>query len=231
PQLQAAGLLSVTGRCCTWDSSADGYAMGDGCGFVVLKRIADWVDGVQVYIEGEPLVGTICGSTLNSNGCAASLSAPHGPSEQELVAQALRSAGLDPTNIDAVECNGQACFLADAVEVSSLLRVLRGEDICAPLGVTAVKSLMGHASECAGVASLQRVLLAGSWGAMTPNCHLHQLNPHMDFGGKGNLITDCLEYRMLSMYVGVTARGFGGTNVHVVSYGQIDASREPTVPE
>mmetsp|Transcript_46466 Transcript_46466/g.75517 ORF Transcript_46466/g.75517 Transcript_46466/m.75517 type:complete len:243 (+) Transcript_46466:2-730(+) len=66
---------------------------------------------------------------------------------------------------------------------------------------------------------------------MTPNCHLHQLNPHMDFGGKGNLITDCLEYRMLSMYVGVTARGFGGTNVHVVSYGQIDASREPTVPE
>ena len=31
---------------------------GDGCGFAVQKRIADWIDGKQVYIEGEPLVLT-----------------------------------------------------------------------------------------------------------------------------------------------------------------------------
>ena len=29
---------------------------GDGCGFIVQKRMADWVDGKQVLIEGEPLV-------------------------------------------------------------------------------------------------------------------------------------------------------------------------------
>lgn len=31
-------------------------AQGDGCGFIVQKRMADWVDGRQVLIEGEPLV-------------------------------------------------------------------------------------------------------------------------------------------------------------------------------
>ena len=35
---------------------------------------------------------------------------------QELVAQTLRTAQLDPLNIDAVECNGQGALLRDAVE-------------------------------------------------------------------------------------------------------------------
>jgi hypothetical protein len=32
--------------------------VGDGCGFIVQKRMADWVDGKQVLIEGEPLVSS-----------------------------------------------------------------------------------------------------------------------------------------------------------------------------
>ena len=32
------------------------HSSGDGCGFAVQKRMAEWVDGKQVYIEGEPLV-------------------------------------------------------------------------------------------------------------------------------------------------------------------------------
>lgn len=54
-QMQAAGLLGNLGRCFTWDVSAMGYTMGDGCGFVVQKRMAEWVEGRQVLIEGEPL--------------------------------------------------------------------------------------------------------------------------------------------------------------------------------
>ena len=35
---------------------------GDGCGFVVQKRMADWVDGRQVLIEGEPLAARLRGA-------------------------------------------------------------------------------------------------------------------------------------------------------------------------
>mmetsp|Transcript_72973 Transcript_72973/g.171033 ORF Transcript_72973/g.171033 Transcript_72973/m.171033 type:complete len:756 (+) Transcript_72973:37-2304(+) len=225
PQMQAAGLLGGTGRCFTWDASAQGYTMGDGCGFAVQKRLADWVDGQQVYIEGEPLVGSICGSSCGTVGTAASMHAPHGPSEQENVAQALQTAMLDALNIDAVECNGQGALLRDAVEVDSLLRVLRGEEIQAPLSMTAVKSRMGYATEAAGIASLHRLMLSAVWGVMAPNNHLQQLNPHLEFENKSGLLTEPLETPMRSTYMGVSAHGFGGTQVHVISYGHTDQIR------
>ena len=37
-------------RCFLW-------SQGDGCGFIVQKRMSEWVDGQQVLIEGEPLAG------------------------------------------------------------------------------------------------------------------------------------------------------------------------------
>eukprot|EP00931_Biecheleriopsis_adriatica_P073763 TRINITY_DN47990_c0_g1_i1.p1 TRINITY_DN47990_c0_g1~~TRINITY_DN47990_c0_g1_i1.p1 ORF type:complete len:1197 (+),score=220.30 TRINITY_DN47990_c0_g1_i1:254-3592(+) len=232
PQMQAAGLLSAVGRCLTFDCTADGYVLGDGVGFVVLKRLADWVDGQQVYVEGEPLIGSLCGSTCSSNGMAASLTAPHGPSEQELIAQTLKTAGLEPMNIDAVECDGQGAFLSDAVEVDSLLRMLRGEEIEKPLSLGALKSRLGFQTECSGIASLQKVLLSGVWGVMAPNNHLTQLNPHLDFDSKANFLTDCLDYELQSSYVGVSAKGFGGTNVHAICYTSLDQSRaQQKMPE
>ncbi|CAE7252494.1 ppsA [Symbiodinium sp. CCMP2592] len=231
PQMQAAGLLAGIGRCFTWDASAQGYTLGDGCGFAVQKRMAEWVDGKQVYIEGEPLVGSICGSSCGSVGMAAAMHAPHGPSEQENIAQALQTAMLDALNIDAVECNGQGALLRDAVEVDSLLRVLRGDDVQAPLTLTSVKSRMGFATECAGIAALHRLLLSAVWGVISPNNHLQQLNPHLEFENKAGMLTEPQETALRSTYMGVSAHGFGGTQVHVISYGHSQQIRTAPQPE
>mmetsp|Transcript_143161 Transcript_143161/g.398971 ORF Transcript_143161/g.398971 Transcript_143161/m.398971 type:complete len:1166 (-) Transcript_143161:183-3680(-) len=231
-QLQSAGLLNPKGRCMTFDASADGYCMGDGCGFVVLKRLTETVEGEQVFIEGEgPLNGVIAASTMNSNGINSAMNAPSGPAEQELVAEAVRHAGLVGLNVDAVEVNGQGAFMADAVEVDSLMRVLRGEDAEEPLGLGAVKSRCGHAHECAGIMSLQKAIMSNAWNVQVPNCHVNQLNPHMEPENKVNYMTECLEYARHSSYTGVTSRGFGGTNVHVLAFGECDPCRLLPLPD
>mmetsp|Transcript_70295 Transcript_70295/g.227598 ORF Transcript_70295/g.227598 Transcript_70295/m.227598 type:complete len:629 (-) Transcript_70295:78-1964(-) len=188
-------------------------------------------EGEQVEIEGEPRWGVIAACAMNSNGVNASMNAPNGPSEQELVAEAVRNAGLVGMNIDAVECNGQAAFMADAIEVDSLNRVLRGEDVEAPLCLTAMKSNMGHGHECAGMISFQRAVLANNWGVISPNNHLCQLNPHIEPENKTNYITENTEYAMVTSYTGVTSRGFGGTNVHVITFGECDPCRLTPLPE
>jgi acyl transferase domain-containing protein len=39
--LSKAGILSQSGQCKTFTKDADGYARGEGCGIVVLKKLAD----------------------------------------------------------------------------------------------------------------------------------------------------------------------------------------------
>ena len=59
----------------------------------------------------------------------------------------------------------------------------------APLSLTSVKSRVGYATECAGIVALHRLMLSALWGFMTPNNHLQQLNPHLEFENKANLLT------------------------------------------
>jgi len=62
-----AGMLSVFGRCHTFDRRADGYCRGEGCGaFVVSSEFDD--DAV------------IPGSAVQQDGPSASLTAPNGSS-------------------------------------------------------------------------------------------------------------------------------------------------------
>ena len=50
------GHLGLQQKCSASTFHSETCCGGDGCGFILQKRMADWVDGKQVLIEGEPLV-------------------------------------------------------------------------------------------------------------------------------------------------------------------------------
>lgn len=226
PSQCASGWLSRTGRCLSFDEAADGYVRSDGVAAAAVKCLSHVVDGQVVTPENEPLVGSIAGAMMNNNGVGASLAAPYGPAEQEAVAEALRNAGISPRDVDAVEAHGAGSLLADAVEVGSLVRALRSEDLREPLPITAAKTSLGNQVEVSSLCAFLKGLYALQWGAMTPNLHLRQANPHMDaFDQPCALVDQSLEFGMSTSFMGVMSRGFGGSNVFLVGWGSVDDSK------
>jgi len=57
-----ARMLAADGRCKPFDAAANGYVRGEGCGVVVLKRLAD------APPDGDPVLAAIRGSGSNPDG-------------------------------------------------------------------------------------------------------------------------------------------------------------------
>ena len=112
-------MLSPTGRCKTFDSRADGYVRGEGCGMIVLKRLSDAVR------DKDNILALIRGSAVNQDGRSSSLTAPNGLAQQALVRQALNVAGIHPSAVNYVEAHGTGTALGDPIELEALGKVSR----------------------------------------------------------------------------------------------------------
>ena len=96
----AAHMLSSDGMCKTFDSRADGYGRGEGCGAIVLKRLGD------ARRDGDRVLAVIKGTSINQDGRSATLTAPNGPAQVAVIRAALREAGLQGRDVDYIETHG-----------------------------------------------------------------------------------------------------------------------------
>jgi acyl transferase domain-containing protein/NAD(P)H-dependent flavin oxidoreductase YrpB (nitropropane dioxygenase family) len=210
----SAHALSPSGRSAPFDSAADGIALGEGVGCVVLKRLADAErDGDRVY-------AVIKGVGSASDGRALGLTAPRPEGQYNALTRAYRNAGVSPAEVGLVEAHGTGTVVGDRTELGSLTRVF--EEAGAPPGACAlgsVKSQIGHTKCAAGLAGLIKTSLALHTGVKPPTLHLTEPNPAWD--AQSSPFAFHTEARPWSAapaerVAGVSAFGFGGTNFHVV---------------
>ncbi|MDQ7804456.1 beta-ketoacyl synthase N-terminal-like domain-containing protein [Amycolatopsis sp. A133] len=208
----AAGLLAGDGRCKTFSAGADGIARAEGCGVVVLKRLAD------AECDGDRVLAVIRSSVVNSDGRSNGLAAPNPAAQQAMLRDAYR--GLDPSTVDYVEAHGTGTLLGDPIEARALGAVLgAGREAGAPLLIGSVKTNIAHAEAAAGIAGLIKVVLAMKHGSLPPQLHFTAPNPHIAFGSLGlRVVTEPTPWPRHTgrAVAGVSAFGFGGTNAHVV---------------
>lgn len=219
--LSRARMLSPSGRCRTFDASADGYVRGEGCGMVVLKRLS------RAQADGDRILGLIRGSAVNQDGRSSGLTAPNGEAQQALFRETLRLTGLRPSEIGYLECHGTGTPLGDPIEVSSVVEVFgRGRSADRPLAIGSVKTNYGHLESAAGICGLIRTMLILSHKTIPPHLHFRELNPHISFFGAPITIptrsTPWFEPYECPR-AGVSAFSFIGTNCNVI----LEAPPEP----
>ncbi|MEM7594059.1 MAG: SDR family NAD(P)-dependent oxidoreductase, partial [Cyanobacteria bacterium P01_A01_bin.83] len=205
-----AGMMAQDGRCKTFDAAADGYVRGEGCGVVILKRLADAQE------DGDRILAVIKGSAINQDGRSNGLTAPNGRAQQAVINQALTNANLTPEEISYIESHGTGTSLGDPIEVNSLKAVL-GSTREQPCYLGSLKTNIGHLEAAAGIAGLIKTVLCLQHEAIPPNLHFQQLNPLIDLADTKIKISKQLQpWNQPTRYAGVSSFGFGGTNAHVV---------------
>ncbi len=207
-------MLAPDGRCKTFDASADGFVMGEGCGFVVLKRLS------EAEADHDTILAVIRGSAVNQDGRSNGMTAPNRLAQETVIRQALHNAGVAPDEVSYVEAHGSGTPLGDPIEIEALHNVLgqhrRPEEY---LLVGSVKTNIGHLAGAAGIAGLIKTVLALQNREIPAHLHLTTPNPHISWQKQSVTIpTSTIPWQSerTTRIAGVSSFGWSGTNAHIV---------------
>lgn len=223
--LKQNGMLSPDGRCRAFDSRANGYVRGEGCGVILLKPVK------QAYQDGDHIYALIKGSAVNHDGMTNSFTAPNPVMQTELIKEAYKKNNIRADCLSYIETHGTGTKLGDPIEVNALKDafenmyqdniVQKGEQYCA-LG--SVKANIGHLEAAAGIASILKIILQMQHKVIPKVAELEEVNPYIETqkspfyipkeNRKWEGITD--ENGHKRWIAGVSSFGFGGTNAHII---------------
>ncbi|HEX3850495.1 MAG TPA: polyketide synthase, partial [Polyangiaceae bacterium] len=119
--LSKAHMLAPDGRCKPFDASADGFARGEGCGVLVLKRLED------ALADGDRVLALVRGTAVNQDGRSGGLTVPNGRAQEAVIRAALSDGLVTAADIDYVEAHGTGTSLGDPIEVNALAAALGKE--------------------------------------------------------------------------------------------------------
>lgn len=207
-------MLSPDGRCKAFDATANGFVRSEGAGAVLLKPLS------KAIADGDSIYALIRSTVVNQDGRTSGMTVPSRESQEMLVREACRNAGVRPQDIQYVESHGTGTAVGDPIEANALGSVLGhgrpSGDVCI---IGSVKTNIGHLEAGAGIAGLIKTALSLKNGAIPPNLHFHKPNPEIDFEGLRLRVPRTISVFKddgLPRFAGVNSFGFGGTNAHAI---------------
>ncbi|CAL6312682.1 unnamed protein product [Bathycoccus prasinos] len=161
--------LSSDSRCKTLDVSANGYGRGEGTTLLYLGSYDE--ESLQWHII------RIRGSSVNQDGRSSSFTSPYGPSQQNLIKDALKKSNLNYV-AGLISLHGTGTSLGDPIEVSALKEVCH-KDSSQYLTFASSKSFFGHTEGAAGLTGLILACASIFHSACPEMRFCRNLNPHM----------------------------------------------------
>ena len=210
----SAHMLAPDGRCKTFDAAADGYVRGEGCGIIVIKRLEDAIR------DGDRIRAVIRGSAINQDGASGGLTVPNGVAQQRVIADALKRADVEPSDVEYLEAHGTGTSLGDPIEAQAAGAALgAGREPDRPLLMGSVKTNIGHLEAAAGIAGVIKVILSLENGLLPQHLHFRNPSPHIPWDRLAVQVVKeatVWERNGRPRIAGISSFGFAGTNAHVI---------------
>ena len=217
-----------------YDRGGSGFIPGEGCGFVVLKRLED------AKRDDNYIYAVIRGWGISSDGRGAGITAPCARGQARALQTAYARGETDMVGLAFLEGHGTGTTVGDRVELEGIAQAMGpvASQTDGPLrscAVTSLKSILGHCKAAAGVGGFIKAVMAVNQRIVPPTAACR--DPHPVFDTKARRLYPAKMGEVLSpeesVIAGVSAMGFGGINCHVVVE-SADAPSDklrPSVPE
>lgn len=186
-----------------WDKDRDGFVLSDGAGVVVLEEYEHAKRrGARIYAE-------LIGFGMSGDAYHMTLPPPDGDGARRAMAQCLRDAGLNPSEVDYINAHGTSTPAGDKIE-SDAAKAVFG-DHASHLAMSSTKSMTGHLLGAAGGVEAIFSILAIRDQVAPPTINLDHPEPGCDL----NYVPHNAQERRIKVALS-NSFGFGGTNGTVV---------------
>jgi 3-oxoacyl-[acyl-carrier-protein] synthase II len=155
-----------------YDKDRDGFVMGEAAGVLVLEDLEHAkARGAKIYCE---IAG--CGATAD----AYHMTAPHpeGLGAKNVMAAALRDAGMTPGDIDYINTHGTSTPLGDTSEIKAIMDVFGDHAVAA--NISSTKSMTGHCLGAAGVIEAIACVMSVIHDEVPPTINHFTDDPELD---------------------------------------------------
>ncbi len=183
-----------------FDAKRNGFVLGEGSGIVVMEREE------FAAARGATIHGRIAGIGTSADAYHITAPDPEGTGQSRAIAAALRTAGLDPSDVGHVNCHATSTNVGDVAETVAVRKAIGDHPV-----LSAPKGSLGHLLGAAGAVEAIATLLAVREGLVPPTANLTELD------GDVKLDVVAGEARKMALEAAVNdSFGFGGHNVSLV---------------
>ncbi len=182
-----------------WDLGRDGFVIGEGAGILILEELE------FARKRGAPILAEIIGYGMSADAYHITQPAEHGEGGYRVMRNAIKDAGISPSDIQYVNAHGTSTPIGDALETQAIKRAF-GEH-SKKMAVSSTKSMTGHLLGGAGGLEAGITILALRDQVLPPTVNLDNPDPECDLDYVPNVARKAPLNIALS-----NSFGFGGTN-------------------